>query len=363
MRRSHVLSLSRSGRTVLPIVLALLASLAQRAAAANGTLAAEYFLLPSNHPDVGKGVDGSIVRGLFANRLAADHLPIATPFAKGYTGPSGPIHDRNAAGEVMWYASSGRFGVRRIASSDDRLPIDRPAFFPPGKTGDGPGNGYLAVHWSGSFTLRSAQAIGLKLGSDDDSWVYVDSKLVVDNGGVKPIAEAPYTVAQLTAGTHRLDVFYADRHGVGAQIALSTAFDVAPPARSQASLAAPKAVAMAKQIRATGRVAVYGIHFAFDKATITNDSDAVLADVAGVLRADRNLRLRIEGHTDSAGDAGYNRTLSQLRADAVKAYLTSKLGIAGSRLETRGFGPDRPIAPNATAAGRAKNRRVELARI
>jgi len=65
------------------------------------------------------------------------------------------------------------------------------------------------------------------------------------------------------------------------------------------------------------------------------------------------------GHTDNTGKVETNKALSQKRADAVKAYLVSK-NIAESRLTATGMGQDEPIADNKTAAGRAKNRRVEL---
>ncbi|MEZ5099209.1 MAG: fasciclin domain-containing protein [Thermoleophilia bacterium] len=71
------------------------------------------------------------------------------------------------------------------------------------------------------------------------------------------------------------------------------------------------------------------------------------------------LELRIEGHTDSDGDDASNLTLSQRRAEAVKAYLVSK-GIPARLMTTRGFGEARPVATNDTAAGKARNRRIEF---
>ena len=67
----------------------------------------------------------------------------------------------------------------------------------------------------------------------------------------------------------------------------------------------------------------------------------------------------MEGHTDARGGAPYNRALSQRRAAAVVTALV-KRGVPAERLVAQGFGPDRPVADNATAEGRAKNRRVEL---
>jgi fibro-slime domain-containing protein len=336
------------------------------AALANGELRGDYFVLPSSHPDVGHGIDHTIVTGLVAKRLGPHGLPVVTELGRTFAGASGPITDVNGAGELMWYATTGSHGTRHIKSVTEALPFKRDAFFPPGQSADGGSAGYLTAHWSGSFRLSKAQTVGFTLGSDDDSWVFIDGTLVVDNGGVKPLADAPYTAAHLAAGVHRFDVFYADRHGSGAQLHLSTEFPVAPPASPQLARSAPVVPTAAKlraAIAATGHVAVYGIHFAFDKADITSDSSAVLAEVAKVLRDDPRLRLRIEGHTDSAGDAAYNRDLSLRRAQSVKAYLQSRFGIAGNRLTTQGFGPDRPVATNQTPGGRFKNRRVELVRL
>jgi len=340
---------------------AAIAVLVASPALAEGTLTAQYFVLPSAHPDVGKGADGTIVRGLFANRLDRNDLPVVTALGRSYAGPSGPIHDVDATGEVQWYGTHGTYGARRVKNGTDRLPFQFETMFPPGKSGDGPGNGYLTAHWFGTFVLPKTRSIGFKLGSDDDSWVYIDGRLVVDNGGVKPIAYAPYTVANLSAGSHRFDVFYADRHGVGAKMELSLAFDVRPTIPKTSGTSAMHSIAA--QLRTSGRVAVYGIHFAFDRDTIEKDSDGVIAEIAAVLRDDPHLRVRIEGHTDGAGDAAYNRDLSRRRAQSVKAYLVSRFAISAARLETQGYGPDRPIATNATAKGRALNRRVEVVRL
>jgi fibro-slime domain-containing protein len=350
------------------LCLAGAAGLGSTPALASGSLTGQYFILPGTHPDVGHGADQKIVTGLVQKRLGPNGLPVVTAFGRSYSGSSGPIKDVDAAGELMWYSTSGKNGVRREKIVQQRLPFSFDSFFPDGKDSDGAINGYLAVHWSGTFTLPKTESIGFSEGSDDDSWVFVDGKLVVDNGGVKPLADAPFTVARLAAGPHTFDVFYADRHTSGAQFHLSTAFALSPRsasvvARAPAAPAVPSAATLASQIRKTGHVAVYGIHFAFDKADITKDSSAVLAQVAKVLRGDPSLRLRIEGHTDATGDAAYNRDLSQRRADAVKAYLVRTFSIDAGRLTTQGFGPDRPVATNATSNGRFKNRRVELVRL
>jgi outer membrane protein OmpA-like peptidoglycan-associated protein len=71
------------------------------------------------------------------------------------------------------------------------------------------------------------------------------------------------------------------------------------------------------------------------------------------------LRLSIEGHTDDTGDAAHNQELSSARARSVLGALVG-LGVDPSRLQSKGYGQDKPLADNATKAGRAENRRVEL---
>ncbi|HET7505419.1 MAG TPA: OmpA family protein [Kofleriaceae bacterium] len=99
------------------------------------------------------------------------------------------------------------------------------------------------------------------------------------------------------------------------------------------------------------------VYFTTNRAVIEPRSFALLDDVAAVLRTHDQLKIQVEGHTDSDGDARYNKRLSQRRAEAVVAYLV-KQGIAAARLYPMGFGEELPIADNRTAEGRAQNRRV-----
>lgn len=107
-------------------------------------------------------------------------------------------------------------------------------------------------------------------------------------------------------------------------------------------------------------VSIYGIHFDFDRATLRPESRAALDEIAKVLGAQPGLRLKVVGHTDNRGSAGYNQDLSQRRAIAVATALVREYGIAPSRLASEGAGMTRPVAPNDTDDQRALNRRVEL---
>lgn len=102
------------------------------------------------------------------------------------------------------------------------------------------------------------------------------------------------------------------------------------------------------------------IYFWAGKPLILKRSYPVLDALAQALRATSVIKkIRVEGHTDSLGKADFNRALSAQRANAVVDYLV-KLGVPASRLQAKGYGPDRPIADNGTLEGREKNRRVDF---
>ncbi|WP_222615454.1 OmpA family protein [Persicimonas caeni] len=101
------------------------------------------------------------------------------------------------------------------------------------------------------------------------------------------------------------------------------------------------------------------VHFKTAKSDILPQSYPLLNEVAEVLAANPTIKVRIEGHTDSRGSDRYNQKLSDERAASVVQYLVGR-GIDSSRMLSKGFGEDRPIEDNATKAGRAANRRVEI---
>lgn len=102
------------------------------------------------------------------------------------------------------------------------------------------------------------------------------------------------------------------------------------------------------------------VFFDTNKATLQARSHSLLKQVAQVLKANPQVTLvRVGGHTDNVGDPAHNLELSQARAEAVKQFLVEQ-GVAAERLKAEGFGETRPIAPNKTAKGRDKNRRVQF---
>jgi len=104
------------------------------------------------------------------------------------------------------------------------------------------------------------------------------------------------------------------------------------------------------------------VYFKYDRAEIDEQKSKPLLDaVASVLNANPKIKLvEVQGHTDSDGDAPYNKRLSQRRADAVMTFLTKKGSVDVKRLKAAGYGEEKPIDTNVTPAGRQKNRRVQF---
>jgi len=120
------------------------------------------------------------------------------------------------------------------------------------------------------------------------------------------------------------------------------------------------ATAMARDIAATGKVALYGLYFDTDKAELKPESAPSLGEIAKLLQGQPGLKVFIVGHTDNVGGYDYNMGLAQRRARSVVDRLVQQYGIAADRLKPAGAGLIAPVASNDDEAGRAKNRRVEI---
>jgi outer membrane protein OmpA-like peptidoglycan-associated protein len=113
-------------------------------------------------------------------------------------------------------------------------------------------------------------------------------------------------------------------------------------------------------IMSAGRYVTHGILFDTGSDRLKPESAAVIKSIAAGLQANADLKLKIEGHTDSTGDAALNLDLSKRRAAAVKQVLVAEFQIDVARLTTDGLGATKPLEPNDTPQGRAQNRRVEF---
>ncbi len=106
-------------------------------------------------------------------------------------------------------------------------------------------------------------------------------------------------------------------------------------------------------------IVLEGLSFEVDSAALRRSSYPILDRAAELLLSYDQLRAEVAGHTDDVGPAAHNRKLSRARAETVRAYLIDA-GVAASSLSARGYGESRPVADNATEAGRRANRRVVL---
>ncbi len=177
---------------------------------------------------------------------------------------------------------------------------------------------------------------------------------------LRVMADGRY-VKVYVAGTRVANVPNAELGRSGAiRVELSGGADVAGYVRNIRVAAGGRTLYDA--LEADGRVATQGIYFDTNSDVIRPESAPTLEQIAKLLDDHGDLRLTIEGHTDSSGDAAANQQLSQRRAEAVKRALVEEHGVAGDRLEARGMGASVPAADNATPEGRQQNRRVELVR-
>lgn len=175
------------------------------------------------------------------------------------------------------------------------------------------------------------------------------SQVTTGQDGRFTLSNVPAGLA-VVAGSHPdylLDSESADLAGDTVDVRL----ELAPNEQTSESLA--------RQLERDGKADLYGIYFDTDRATLRPDSEPTLVQVRGLLTERPTLRLVVAGHTDAVGTDAHNQSLSERRAEAVVAWLTAR-GVAAGRLQSAGHGEAQPVADNATAEGRALNRRVEI---
>lgn len=99
--------------------------------------------------------------------------------------------------------------------------------------------------------------------------------------------------------------------------------------------------------------------FPLNSSYLTDEAKTEIAKLVKLLDQYPGAAIQVDGHTDATGEAEYNQWLSEKRANSVKAYAV-QLGLAAKQIDTKGYGKEKPVAPNNTVAGRQKNRRVEI---
>jgi outer membrane protein OmpA-like peptidoglycan-associated protein len=178
--------------------------------------------------------------------------------------------------------------------------------------------------------------------------------------------------AQMAAQQEALQRAQADAARAQAEAAAANARAAQAAAEHSAQQATDQTEQMRERLRAqlgqvlqtqeTARgliVNMSDVLFDTGQYTLKTDAREKLAKVSGILLAYPDLKVQVEGYTDTVGSDEYNLTLSQHRADAVRDYLVSQ-GVSAANTTSVGYGKSNPIADNGTAAGRAQNRRVNL---
>lgn len=167
-----------------------------------------------------------------------------------------------------------------------------------------------------------------------------------------------YLLAELQRDTRKVDVgILVSKNGDNPTGVLLTIVESGQMPANQVNV---DAAAMSRGLQSEGKIALYGLQFATDSATLRPDSDATLKQMSDLLHQQPKLKVYIVGHTDNTGSLEHNLALSQQRADSVVKALTSRFGIAPGRLGAKGLASYAPVANNHTEADKAKNRRVEM---
>lgn len=168
-------------------------------------------------------------------------------------------------------------------------------------------------------------------------------------------------IAELNAQVERLE---ARLGGVSEErVALQRRVDAQERLRANVATIATSFTAEEARVERQGDdvvISLLGIRFPSGRSTINADSAALMQKVQKALMLFPDSTIAIEGHTDANGGDSANLILSQDRADAVRQYLVSNFGLNPEKISSVGYGEARPVATNETAAGRARNRRIDL---
>lgn len=180
----------------------------------------------------------------------------------------------------------------------------------------------------------------------------LDQKTAQNNRDIQDVNQRAQAGIKQAQGTADQATQNAQNAAQQANAANSAANDVAQRADSLDALV--------KGLDNYKQVADVSVNFGFDKAVLTASDKQQLDGFANQLGSAKSYILEVTGGTDTTGSAQYNYQLSQRRADAVVQYLAAKYNIPPHRFYLIGIGKDQQVAPDNTAAGRKKNRRVEV---
>ncbi len=209
-----------------------------------------------------------------------------------------------------------------------------------------------AGNWAGFLGMYSK--LKIRTNRSNNVFTAADYQGLRVLSAVKKRPEGDVYVSLTAVKWPRNDATYKAKQGAYAAV------DIIEVRPMEQNMVVVKADEMSKAISLHGKVALYGIFFDTDQATIKPESKAALEEIAKLMQQEPSLNLHVVGHTDNTGTFEHNLDLSKRRADAVKNALTKQFGVAAGRLTPNGVASLAPVASNGTDAGRAKNRRVEL---
>lgn len=179
------------------------------------------------------------------------------------------------------------------------------------------------------------------------------------------VVDLRYSVAELGGGRGYASIAAYSTSGQGGtcgkfEPATFVTLDLIEMKGREQRMVTIKSAEMADALAGSGKIALYGIYFDTDKATLKSESDTTLEQIGKLMKEKPALKLLVVGHTDNAGNFATNMDLSQRRAAAVVSALASRYGVKQDRLTPIGVSYAAPVASNKDENGRAKNRRVEL---
>ncbi len=189
----------------------------------SATLAATYFEVPDSGcgPDFGGSGTPNVALG---SSLGPNGLPVASsPFG---------VTDIGADNQITWWSPALNSCVTETGTGTVTLPYASNMYVP-NSTGNNDASYFETAVFTGEFDLSSSEAVEFQLGSDDDSFIYVDGVLIGENPGIHGVTDVDFTSAVLEAGENTIEVFYDDRERVGAFLSLSlltSGVVITPPA-------------------------------------------------------------------------------------------------------------------------------------
>lgn len=193
---------------------ALLSASSAMAGPVSATLSANYFEVLNNGsgaPDFGGSGSPNVTLGSSLGPNGFPVVNLVTPGISGYN---------HTTGEITWWSPSMNSAVLSTGTGTISLPFAS-NMYPPNSTGADDFTGFETAYFQGAFTLGSTESVQFQLGSDDDSFIYVDGVLIGQNPGIHGVTNVNFTASNLLAGSHTLEVFFDDRERTGAYLSLN----------------------------------------------------------------------------------------------------------------------------------------------